>query len=130
VRGDGRPHVTPLVTVWHDDALHFATGPEEQKALNLRHNDRVALTTGCAEWRSGVDIVVHGRASRVTDLDVLERLTRAWQRRWDGRWAFAAVPEGFGHAGGGTALVYAVRPQTAIAFEKGQRYGQTTFRFA
>ena len=23
VRADGRPHVTPLVAVWHDGAIHF-----------------------------------------------------------------------------------------------------------
>jgi nitroimidazol reductase NimA-like FMN-containing flavoprotein (pyridoxamine 5'-phosphate oxidase superfamily) len=27
VRADGRPHVTPLVAVWLDDAIYFATGP-------------------------------------------------------------------------------------------------------
>jgi nitroimidazol reductase NimA-like FMN-containing flavoprotein (pyridoxamine 5'-phosphate oxidase superfamily) len=26
VRADGRPHMTPLVAVWLDDALHFCTG--------------------------------------------------------------------------------------------------------
>jgi hypothetical protein len=31
VRGDGRPHLTPLVAVWMDGALHFSTGEEEQK---------------------------------------------------------------------------------------------------
>ncbi|HLK02780.1 MAG TPA: pyridoxamine 5'-phosphate oxidase family protein, partial [Streptosporangiaceae bacterium] len=33
VRADGRPHVTPLVAVWLDGALCFATGPGEQKAV-------------------------------------------------------------------------------------------------
>ena len=28
VRADGRPHVTPLVAVWLDDAIHFTTGPD------------------------------------------------------------------------------------------------------
>ena len=46
VRTDGRPHVIPLVAVWIDDALHFSTGPDEQKARNLTSNPRVALTTG------------------------------------------------------------------------------------
>src|SRR4051794_20074187 len=32
VRHDGRPHVTPLVAVWHDERLYFCTGPSEQKA--------------------------------------------------------------------------------------------------
>ena len=40
VRADGRPHVTPLIGVWHDGALHFCTGPREQKARNLEHNRR------------------------------------------------------------------------------------------
>ena len=36
VRADGRPHVTPLVAVWLDYAIYFATGVGEQKAVNLR----------------------------------------------------------------------------------------------
>ena len=35
VRADGRPHVTPLVAVWLDGAIHFSTGAAEQKAINL-----------------------------------------------------------------------------------------------
>ena len=30
VRADGRPHTSPLVAVWLDDALHFSTGADEQ----------------------------------------------------------------------------------------------------
>ena len=41
VRVDGRPHVTPLVTVWVDGAVYFATGPSEQKAVNLANNSQV-----------------------------------------------------------------------------------------
>lgn len=44
VRPDGRPHVSPLVAVWLDGGLHFATGAAEQKAVNLRTN--LILTTG------------------------------------------------------------------------------------
>lgn len=65
VRADGRPHVTPLVTVWVDGALHFCTGPGEQKALNLTGQPRVAVTTGCNTWSAGLDVVVEGSASRV-----------------------------------------------------------------
>ena len=32
VRADGRPHMSPLVAVWLDGALHFSTGAAEQKA--------------------------------------------------------------------------------------------------
>src|SRR5690606_13554670 len=53
VRADGRPHVTPLVAVWLDGAVHFCTGPEEQKARNLAANPHVVLTTGCNRWDDG-----------------------------------------------------------------------------
>ena len=36
VRADGRPHVTPLVAVWLDGAIHFTTGAAEQKAVSHR----------------------------------------------------------------------------------------------
>lgn len=52
---DGRPHVTPLVGVWLDDAIYVATGPGEQKAVNLRTNQNVILTTGCNQWERGLD---------------------------------------------------------------------------
>jgi hypothetical protein len=45
VRPDGQPHVTPLITAWHDGALWITTGPEEQKARNLAANPRCTLTT-------------------------------------------------------------------------------------
>ena len=67
VRADGRPHSTPLVAVWLDDALHFCTGETEQKAHNLAANPHVLLTTGDNGWQGGVDVVVEGPAVRVTD---------------------------------------------------------------
>src|SRR5436190_13530710 len=77
VRHDGRPHVTPLVAVWLDDALHFSTGAGEQKALNLAANSHVALTTGDNDWQRGLDVVVEGKALRVTDAEQLHRLAAA-----------------------------------------------------
>jgi general stress protein 26 len=84
VRADGRPHVTPLVAVWLDDAIYFATGPGEQKAVNLRTNQNVILTTGCNEWERGLDVVVEGKAVQVTDHDLLECLAGVWATKWDG----------------------------------------------
>jgi hypothetical protein len=50
VRADGRPHVTPLIAVRRDGAMHFCTGLREQKARNLEHHSAVALTTGNNTW--------------------------------------------------------------------------------
>src|SRR5512134_2485917 len=55
VRADGRPHVTPLIGVADNAAVHFCTGLGEQKARNLEHSGRVALTTGNNTWARGLD---------------------------------------------------------------------------
>lgn len=114
VRTGGRPHVTPLVAVWLDDALHFSTGPDEQKARNLAGNPRVALTTGANDWQSGLDVVIEGDAARVTDLQQLDRLAAAWAQKWDGRWQYEVSQDGFRHDVG-TVLVFAVRPAKVLA---------------
>jgi nitroimidazol reductase NimA-like FMN-containing flavoprotein (pyridoxamine 5'-phosphate oxidase superfamily) len=127
VRADGRPHVTPLVAIWLDDALHFATGPDEQKSVNLRSNPRVILMTGCNGWDQGVDVVVEGEAVRVTDDEVLERLAKAWTRKWDGRWRYQ-VGDGCFHHEPGSAFVFRVMPDKILAFGKGT-FSQTRHRF-
>ncbi|HLM17168.1 MAG TPA: pyridoxamine 5'-phosphate oxidase family protein [Acidimicrobiia bacterium] len=134
VRADGRPHVTPLVTVWLDDALHFCTGPDEQKARNLAANANVVLTTGCNQWDEGLDVVVEGEAVRVTDASMLERLALAWAGKWDGRWTYTAVEGGFAHAIGavdgavdhGPVHVYSVRASKMLAFGK-DPFSQTRY---
>ncbi len=120
VRADGRPHVTPLVAVWHDDAYYFSTGPTEQKAVNLGHHNGVVITTGCNDWDHGIDVVVEGTAERVTDRSTLDRLAAAWATKWDGRWQYTPGDDGFQHADGdhGIAHVYRVRPTKILAFGK------------
>jgi len=129
VRADGRPHVTPLVAVWLDDALYFSTGETEQKALNLRANPHVVLTTGCGTWNEGLDVAVEGDAVLVTDDALLNRLAEAWTAKWDGRWQFRAGDGRFHHPGGdGEAMVYAVAPAKVLAFGKGH-FTHTSHRF-
>ena len=128
VRADGRPHVTPLVAVWLEEALHFTTGPTEQKAVNLRTNSKVILITGCNTWDRGLDVVLEGEAVRVTDYDMLERLAAAWATKWDGSWRYEVHDGAFRLEGGGTALVFSVKPTKVFAFAKGA-FGQTRHRF-
>jgi nitroimidazol reductase NimA-like FMN-containing flavoprotein (pyridoxamine 5'-phosphate oxidase superfamily) len=128
VRAGGRPHVTPLVAVWLDGALHFSTGPDEQKAVNLRGNPHVTLTTGCNTWDRGLDVVVEGDAVRVTDDGTLERLAAAWAAKWKGQWQFQVRDGAFYHDNGGPALVFSVRPSKILAFGKGN-FSHTRHRF-
>src|SRR5215468_8860237 len=87
VRADGRPHVTPLVAVWYDGAIHFTTKEIAQKTVNLRANPHVILTTGCNQTE-GLTVVVEGDAVRITDQDALERLASVWATKWDGSWPY------------------------------------------
>ena len=128
VRADGRPHVTPLVAVWLEDAIHFTTGSTEQKAVNLRVNPNVILMTGCNEWNRGLDIVVEGKAVQITDNDLLGRLADSWATKWDGRWHFEVRDGAFEHEDGGVALVFSVTATKIFAFAKGT-FAQTRHRF-
>jgi len=127
VRVDGRPHVTPLPAVWRDDALHFCTGADEQKGVNLARNAHCILTTGNNAWKSGLDVVIEGTAQRVTDEASLQRLADAWESKYDGDWHFE-VANGAFQGGGGEALVFAVIPTKILAFAKGD-FAQTRYRF-
>ena len=127
VRADGRPHVSPLVAVWLDDAIHFCTGPAEQKAVNLRTNPHVILTTGCNQWNRGLDVVVEGDAVQVTDDETLQRLADTWRTKWDGRWRFEARAGSFQHEAG-VALVFSVAPAKVLAFGKNP-FTHTSHRF-
>jgi hypothetical protein len=128
VRRSGKPHVTPLVAIWLDDAIHFCTGEGERKELNLRANPQVVVMTGTNEWDRGLDVVVEGMAVRVLDAPTLMRLAEAWGQKWDGRWAFQPRAGGFGGESGGTVLVFAVRPAKVLAFGRGT-FTATTHRF-
>jgi hypothetical protein len=127
VRPDGRPHVTPLVAVWHDGAMHFCTGAEERKGRNLAANPAVVLTTGTNALHSGTDVVVEGEAVRVADDAELRRVAAAFLAKYGEEWRFE-VADGLFHHGPGEALVYRVAPSVVFAFGK-DPYSQTRYRF-
>ena len=131
VRADGRPHVTPLVAVWLAGALHFHTGAEEQKFVNLRTNSQVVLTTGCNLWDGGLDVVVEGSAVPVTDDTLLTRLAEVWAGKWDGRWQLVARDGCFVNrdANDGSSRVFRVEPTKVFAHAKGDPFGATTHTF-
>ena len=135
VRADGRPHITPLLGIWMDERLHFCTGPEEQKAKNLEANDHCALLTG-ANVSDGLDVVVEGRAVRVTDEGPLRRLADAYLAKYGEDWRFTVDDGAFRHGDEslrgddpGRAIVFTVDPEKALGFAKGDVYSQTRYRF-
>lgn len=128
VRPDGRPHVTPLVGLWHDDAPHFCTGPTEQKARNLAANPNVVLTTGTNTWKDGLDIIVEGTALAVHNEAALRAVADDYVTKYHGDWAFGVENGVFTNPEGGIATVFRVEPRKVLAFAK-HPHGQTAFRF-
>ncbi|WP_274557731.1 pyridoxamine 5'-phosphate oxidase family protein [Streptomyces spiramyceticus] len=127
VRPDGRPHVTPLLAVWQDDALHFCTGPQERKAKNLAANAHVVLTTGTNTLREGFDLVVEGEAVAETDESRLRRLAEAYETKYGEDWHFD-VRDGAFYGQGNRAVVFRVAPTRAFGFGK-DVYSQTRWTF-
>ncbi|MEV4420003.1 pyridoxamine 5'-phosphate oxidase family protein [Patulibacter sp. NPDC049589] len=138
VRPDGRPHVTPLIAVWHDDAIWFSTGAEERKARNLAANPACILTTGTSSLADGLDVILEGTAEQITDVPTLTPVAAAYGAKYGTDvWAFRAVEGGFAHASPVNddlvdidSLVFRVRPDRGLGFFHGDQFSQTTWQFA
>lgn len=127
VRADGRPHVTPLIAIFHDGAMHFCTGLGEQKAHNLEHQRQVALTTGTNTWAKGLDVVVEGAVARVADNAALRRLADAYEAKYGSAWHFE-VGDGVFGGQNDPAAVFRIVPDKVLAFAK-EPHAQTSYRF-
>jgi general stress protein 26 len=128
VRPDGRPHVTPIASVWLDDALYFTTGQAERKAKNLALNSHCVITTGC-DVLEGLDLVVEGDAVRVTDGARLQRLADGYAAKYHQLFRFTVRDGAFYLEGSEIeVLVYELAPTTAFGFGKGT-FSQTRWRF-
>jgi hypothetical protein len=117
-----------MVGVWHDGAFHFSTASREQKWKNIAANDRVVVTTGANTWDAGLDVVLEGRAQRVTEPATLQRIAGTYASMYGEPWAFHVLEDGFDQGDGTVTDVFRVEADKVIAFAK-DPHGQTTFRF-
>ncbi len=132
VRPDGRPHVTPLIAVWHAEALWFTTGPEERKARNLAENPSCVLTAGRSDLAEGaLDVVLEGQAVQVSNDAELEPVATAFAVKYPtGPWDFVVRDGAFSDREvGGRVIVFRLRPERGLGFRKGDRFSQTTWRW-
>ncbi|HEY7036553.1 MAG TPA: pyridoxamine 5'-phosphate oxidase family protein [Thermomicrobiales bacterium] len=133
VRPDGRPHVTPLIAAWIDDALYVVTGPDERKAKNLAHNPNVVLTTGNNAIGDGLDVVVAGEAVPVCDEVKLRRFADALATKYGPPFIFTVRDGAFYGVGGEIyerpRLALEVAPAAVFGFRKGTSFSQTRWLF-
>ena len=131
VRPEGRPNVAPLIAVWLDGALYFSTGEDEQKARNVARNPQVTVTTGQNALTEGLDIVLEGEATVVSDRAALRRIADAYIAKYGEDWRLPGLDG---------VLTFEVIPSKAFGFGRrdgqlgppsgnGELFGQTRWRF-
>jgi hypothetical protein len=69
-RPDGQPHAASVGALWLDGDLYFTSGPETRKSRNLAANPVCTIAVGL----EGIDLVLEGEATRVTDRPTPERV--------------------------------------------------------
>lgn len=128
VRGNGHPHLRPVLAVWVDGAMHFVSSTSARKWANLARSPRCSIL---AETQ-GLDLVIQGEAVRVTDDDRLRRVADAYDSKYgwpveirDG--AFFA--EGAPTAGPPPFHIFEVQPKTAYAFGTDEGYEERSTRW-
>jgi Pyridoxamine 5'-phosphate oxidase len=127
-RPDGRPHAAGVGAVWSDGDLYFTGGPGTRKARNLAANPACTISVKL----EGIDLVLEGEATRVTDAETLERLAgryrdEGWPAEVDGD-AFTA-PFSAPSAGPPPWHLYHFALHTAFGVATAEPYGATRWRF-
>jgi hypothetical protein len=130
VNEDGSPHVTPVGAIWVDGHFWFQTGAGTRKGRNVARDVRCTLALSIRD----ADVVIEGRAARVTDAARLTPVTKAWA---DQGWPVEVDPSGTGVTapfnaptlGAAPWNVYRIEPTSAVVCWAADPGGLTRFRF-
>lgn len=99
-----------------DDTLLFSSNPTARKARDLEHDSHCAVTVRT----DGLDLVVEGRAARVTDDVRLQRVADAYASKYE--WPVTVrdgaydAPYGAPTAGPAPYHLYEVTPSVVFGF--------------
>jgi hypothetical protein len=74
-RPNGTAHTAPVGALWYEGDLYFTSGDGTRKSRNLAKNPKSTLSVKL----KGIDVVLEGEASRVTDPKTLEALAREYR---------------------------------------------------
>lgn len=125
---DGAPHVVPVGAIWVDGRYYFTSGPGTRKSRNLARDPRCVVTAAVP----GLDMVVEGEATQVTDDATLQRIAGEYASHG---WAPTVQDGAFTHefsapsAGPPPWHLYEVRPIRAFGLGTDEPYGATRWRF-
>jgi hypothetical protein len=128
-RPDGRPHSAGIGALWFDGDLYIVTGPETRKARNLAANPACTVSVKL----EGIDLVLEGEASRITDQPTLEQIAQLYRETgWPAEVqddAFTA-PYSAPSAGSPPWYLYRFTFHTAFGVATAEPNGATRWRFS
>ena len=130
LNADGSPHVTAVGALWVDGTFWFQTGAGTRKGRNVTRDPRCSIALSVRD----ADVVVEGDAARVTGVDQLAGIAKAWA---DQGWP--AVPD---ESGSGVTApfnapsqgpppwnVYRIETRSVTVVLSAEPGGLTRFRF-
>src|SRR4051812_2524579 len=128
VRPDGTPHAAGVGALWRDGDLYFTSSPQAAKARHLAADPRCTVSVRLA----GLDLVLDGSASRVTEPGTLEELAAGyrsggWPAQVEGD-AFTA-PFSAPSAGPPPWYLYRFVFHTVVGVATAEPHGATRWRF-
>ena len=128
VRPDGKPHVMPVWTVWMDGAFYFVAGATTRQRKNLAQHASCVITVAS----SGLDLVVEGEATKVSDETRLQQIADAYAvQGWHPTVRNSVFYADYGTPSAGPPPydVYEVVPVTVFGLGTDEPYGATCWRF-
>lgn len=124
----GRPHVTGVGAMWVDGKLYFTSGAGTRKSRNLSENRSCSISVSLP----GLDLVVEGEATQVTDAATLREMAERYAAQgWPATATDGALtaPYSAPSAGPPPWQLCPVEPRTAFGVATAELYGATRWRF-
>jgi hypothetical protein len=127
-RPDGRPHLAGVGAIWAEGKVWIVSGPGTRKSRNLAERPDCSVAMSF----DGMDLVIEGRAERVTDDATLQRIAKHYA---DGGWPARVEDAAFTYdysapsAGPPPWFVYAIEPVTVYGVLASEPGGATRWRF-
>ncbi|MDE3076009.1 MAG: pyridoxamine 5'-phosphate oxidase family protein [Chloroflexota bacterium] len=128
-RSNGNPHIAGVGALWVDGKLYFTSGAGTRKSQNLRENPSCAISASLP----GLDLVIEGRAARVTDQATLARLAERYAAQgWPATVGDGALtaPYSAPSAGPPPWDLYALELVRAFGLATAEPYGATRWEFS
>ncbi len=128
VRDDGAPHVAAVGALWVDGHFYFTSGDGTRKSHNLATDPRCVMSASLRD----LDLVVEGRAEKVTDRPTLERLAKLYDDQgWPAKATDGALTAPYSAPSAGPAPwnLYRMDPEVAFGVATAEPSGATRWRF-